>query len=202
MDDTIDSSSAKRNGTPLATDRREEAARRVFENYVHRLKGLVRFQLQARIRNKEGTSALVQSVLASFFAAKPEFGDEDDLWPLLATMARRKAIDKARHFKGPEHNIDLECSAATENSSYLYTVVHRLNLIDSGPTPEEATIFIDLMESLPEEQVQLVQYRLEGYTYTQIACKITSPGGKPSSEKTIQRRFGEIRKRLGVMLKG
>lgn len=200
MSGSSNSGSPGANGGSSESSLREEAARRVFDDYVHRLKGLVRYILQERIRNKEGTSAIVQSALASFFRADPDLRDTESLWPLLAIITKRKAIDKVKRFTTAARDINREHSAANDDRERSAIPPWDLQVLAAGPTPDEAAAFIDLIESLPEDDIKLVQYRLDGYTYAEIIQKISEASGKPCSEKTLQRRFGKIRKRLEAAL--
>ena len=90
------------------TSLREQAVRQLFDRYIHSLKALVRLQLNVRIRNKVGTSAVVQDALVSFFKKAPDLSDPESVWPLLATITRRKAIDTAKHFTTGKRDIDQE----------------------------------------------------------------------------------------------
>ena len=79
---------------------REEAARQIVEKYTHRLKSLVRLIINDRIRQKEGTSAVVQEVFNSFFKKSIDITDPNSFGTeLLTTITRNKSKNTITRYK-------------------------------------------------------------------------------------------------------
>ena len=78
----------------------EEAATELFERYYQRLIELIRRQMGWRLKQVEGSVDVAQSVLRSFFSQLRDkqvtVGPDDDLWPLLVTVALNKIRNRGK----------------------------------------------------------------------------------------------------------
>src|SRR5262245_66489186 len=78
------------------------AARKLWENYFHRLVELARKRLRALPRRAADEEDVVLSAFDSFCRGAeqgryPRLGDRDDLWRLLVLLTAHKALDRLRH---------------------------------------------------------------------------------------------------------
>lgn len=173
--------------TPRAL--RDEYARRVTEAYTSRLKNLVRTVLSQRIRRKEGTTAVVQDALLSFFAREP-LAEDGDIWPLLASITRHKALHCARRHSAKRRAAvrEIPLSDLTDTESLAaFQVGGRTR---RGPGPLEAVILIEFVERLPEDQRQLLEHLLQGTDKSELAAAFGC------SPRTIERKIAALRESL------
>ena len=174
----------------------------LLERYLHRLAKLAQQRLNG-VQIVDGEDVAV-SVLNRFFVAAPNdtsgafsrIQDRNDLWPVLAQIATRKAIN---HFKkenalkrrGGKNVLD-------ENSLVAqFDKVHLDQMIEKELTPQFADATFgdmeELIESIRKEDDQLYKIlllKLEGYTHQEIASKIGCV------RRTIDRKLDRIRKIL------
>jgi len=118
---------------------RDEAVRRIHDRFSRRVLGLVRKFFSEDLRRRGDEEDIAQSALKSFVfgqegAASP-LASREDLWALLATIVRRKALNFCRHHRqacrdvkreegarhGPHADSSrrdglLECAAASDSS--------------------------------------------------------------------------------------
>lgn len=96
----------------------EDAARQVFQRFVHRLVGLARVRLGRDLRRRVDPEEVVQSAYKSFFLryeeGKVEVRDWGSLWSLLTVITLRKCIDRVDYHRAQGHNIRREAKAGAE----------------------------------------------------------------------------------------
>jgi RNA polymerase sigma factor (sigma-70 family) len=168
---------------------RDEYARRVAEAYTGRLKHLVRTVLSQRIRRKEGTTAVVQDALLSFFAREPSVDDED-IWPLLASIARHKALHCARRHSAKMRAAVREIPLSDLTDTEALAAFRVGGWTRRKPSQLDALILIEFVERLPEDQRQLLEHLLQGTDKSEMASAFGC------SRRTIERRIASLRESL------
>ena len=126
----------------------------------------------------------------------PDLKDRDGLWALLVVLTARKAADLVRH-----HNREKRGGGQVQGDSALRPADGDSgpggfdHLADDGPTPEEAALLAEEVETLlgrlrDPALRQVAVWKLEGYTNAEIA------GRQGCSEPTVERRLAIIRRLL------
>jgi RNA polymerase sigma factor (sigma-70 family) len=170
---------------------RDEVARQICERYTARLRALVRAKLFSDVRSKEGgTLSVVQKVFKSYFEwISAEVGYENvDVkheWSRLAKFAARKCGRACRSYKrkgGKERSLD----------SPLLPFADSIKAAPD-PSPEEVAIVADYLAKLDEDERQICDLLMEGYSQEEIA------GRMGCCAMTVHRRLTGIRGRLEEM---
>jgi RNA polymerase sigma factor (sigma-70 family) len=151
--------------------------------YSHHIRRVVRKKLHQKIRSKFDSDDFAQAVWASFFALQPtqhDFTDPDRLLAFLVNMARNKVIDAIRQrFQSLKYDVNREHSL---DGSAAYKAAA---LPARQPTPSQVVAAReewDLLRARLEPRDQrILDLRLEGYTYGQIAEQVGV------DEKTVRR---------------
>jgi len=119
----------------------EEAATELFERYYQRLIELIRRQMGWRLKQVEGSVDVAQSVLRSFFSQLREkqvqIGPDDDLWPLLVTVALNKIRNRGKFWTRQRRD--------PQRQSPL---VEGLDPLERDPSPDDAAVVQDLIDQL------------------------------------------------------
>jgi RNA polymerase sigma factor (sigma-70 family) len=175
-----------------------QAQQGLWERYFDRLAGVARRHLLGNSRRAMDEEDVALSVLESFFEGArkgryPQLRDRTHLWPLLATIAARKAIKQSQHERaqkrgGGEVRGDSALSEAIEQAAQRS--FNDLNA--SEPTAEtvvELKELVDgLLEKLENESLRLVARRkLEGFHNSEIAQRMGV------SQRTVERKLLRIR---------
>jgi len=163
------------------------AAQRLWERYFQQLVNFARGRLRAlhvgTADADEEDAAL--SALDSFCAGLergrfPQLSDRDNLWSLLVTITKRKALDQAqrqgRQKRGGgrvRNEVDLAGGPGGA------TAIGLDQLVGEEPTPEFAAMvteeFRNRLEALEDETLrQIANWKLEGYTNPEIAARMGS----------------------------
>ena len=156
------------------------------EQYRARLCQLVEREMNRRFRRKEDPEDVVQSAFRTFYRrnALGEFYIDSsvDLWRLLETITRRKIL---KH---------VEKLGAGKRDPKREEYPDGDDLRGRGPTPEEAAIAADLMETvltgLDETYVQVFHMRLQNCTEEEIAAELGC------TRSFVRTRLDRIRQRL------
>jgi RNA polymerase sigma-70 factor (ECF subfamily) len=158
------------------------AAEELVRRYEPVLRRMVRVRLvDARLRRLFNTSDICQSVLASFFVraalGQYDLQKPDDLLKLLATMARNKVIDKARH---PEMN------RPTDQRIPVAELPEQAQ-VAPGDSPSQQVALQDLVEEarrrLTPDERRIGELRQQGLEWAEIAAQV---GGSPEA---LRKRF-------------
>jgi DNA-directed RNA polymerase specialized sigma24 family protein len=176
-----------------------EAARLLWQRYYPRLVALARARLQGTPRRVADEEDAALSAFDSFYRRAeqgqfPDLKDRDGLWALLVVLTARKAADLVRHHSrekrgGGQVQGDSALRPAGGGSGGLDA------LADDGPTPEEAALLAEEVESLlgrlrDPRLRQVAVWKLEGYSNAEIARR------QGCSEPTVERRLAIIRRLL------
>jgi len=149
----------------------ENAAWEIVGRYGEVIRRAVRRALNSRLRSKFDSSDFVQFVWASFFRARDEldrFEDPDQLARFLVKMARNKVgMEVRRRLLTEKYNVNRELSLDSPPSGTPMDVPSR------QPGPAEVAIARErwnrMLQGQPQHCRQIIQMRLQGYTYQAIA---------------------------------
>lgn len=181
----------------LKVQENDEAQREIWKRYFQRLVGLARFKLGDAPRRAEDEEDVAVSALHCFFAGVgegkfPELRDRSNLWPLLAKITSRKAINQrrdARRLKrggGLVRGESLFLNAGDASALGLEDV-----LADDLTPAYLATLEEErrrLFDALPDDTLRSIALKkLEGCQNAEIAREIGV------SERTIERKLQRIR---------
>jgi RNA polymerase sigma-70 factor (ECF subfamily) len=167
----------------------EEAARKLFHEHVDQLLELARQRLSQRLAGRVDAEDVVQSVFRTFFkrARAGEFvlHDEEDLCKLLVRITLYKTLRQVAFHRQAKRDARQEAPGGDAGQEQL------LQAMSSGPTPEEAVIFLDELEfflnQMPDEDKTICRMRLEGHTNVEIARELGI------SERRIRRLLERLR---------
>lgn len=180
----------------------EDARRQLLTITCDRLKRLTRKMLneEQRVHRWEETDDVMQNAMLRLWRMLSEVTPPTlrDFFRLAALQIRRELIDLARHYYGPQGlGAHYDSRAANETD--------RSDAIAFDP-PESGSAMADLerwftfheaVENLPPEErevVSLIFYH--GWTQVEVAALLQV------SEKTVRRRWQDIRLKLHSILKG
>ena len=175
----------------------DRAQREIWQRYFQRLVGLARFKLRDAPRRAEDEEDVAVSVLHSFFSRVgegkfPELKDRTDLWPLLAKITARKAInqrrDALRQKRGGGQVRGESLFLNAEDASALGLA----DVVADDLTPAYLVTLEEergrLFEALPDEVLRSVALKkLEGFQNSEIAIELGV------SERTVERKLQRIR---------
>jgi RNA polymerase sigma factor (sigma-70 family) len=171
-----------------------EAVRLLWQRYYPRLVALARKKLQGAPRRVADEEDAALSAFDSFCRRAeqghfPDLKDRNGLWTLLVVLTARKAADiirqQQRRKRGGGQTPD-----EADNDPGRFD-----ELADDGPTPEEAALLAEEVETLLARLTdpalrQIAVWKLEGYSNVEIA------GRQGCSEPTVERRLAVIRRLL------
>jgi len=152
------------------------AAREVFDRYVERLLGLAKRRIGARMNSRVDPEDVVQSVFRTFFSRMKNdqfvIGAEDDLFKLLVRITVHKTLRQIAHHKAAKRDPSLETGQGSDANEML------MQAMDAEPTPETVVTFMDQLEHflklLPDQDRQILEMRLQGFSTEEIADKLGS----------------------------
>jgi DNA-directed RNA polymerase specialized sigma24 family protein len=175
----------------------EKAQEELWRRYFKRLMGLANLKLGQTTRSVADEEDVATAALNSFFTGAadgrfPRLHDRHDLWPLLAKITARKALDQQRWLLAEKRG-----GGRVQDAMWLAEVSNSLAncpaaLIDEELGPEVLVTMSEqcdrLMAMLPDDELrQIARRRLEGYTNAEIATEIDT------IERTVERRLQLIR---------
>jgi len=177
----------------------DAAAQALWERYFHRLVALARNKLAGSPTRAEDEEDVALCALNSFFEGArkgrfPLLKDRHGLWPLLAKITERKALNLREKSRAKKRG-----SGLVRGESAFIQARHDdfgpgiENAPDLGPDDEFAAgmneLCNDLMSKLQgdESLMKIARLKLEGYTNAEIAEKL----GRVS--RTIERKLELIR---------
>lgn len=175
----------------------DQAQQEIWKRYFRRLIGLARFKLGDAPRRAEDEEDVAVSALHCFFAGVgdgkfPELQDRTNLWPLLAKITARKAMnqrrDALRQKRGGGQVRGESVFLAAEDASALGLA----NVMADDLTPAHLATLEEercrLFSALPDEVLRTVALKkLEGFQNTEIAKELGV------SERTVERKLNRIR---------
>lgn len=171
----------------------DEAAREVFRRFAGQLVGLARKRIDRGFAHRLDAEDVVQSAFKSFFIrhrqGKVEVGNWDSLWGLLTLITLRKCADRVEYLRAARRDLRREVSAPGGGPWDL--------ALDREPTPQEAAILAETVESLfrsaDVDERPVLELSLQGCTAGEISLQL----GR--ALRTVHRLRERIRKRLERM---
>jgi DNA-directed RNA polymerase specialized sigma24 family protein len=175
----------------------DEAQEQLWRRYFRRLVGLARLKLGETPRMAADEEDVAIAALNSFFAGMsegrfPRVHDRHDLWPLLAKITARKAVDQRRYLlaekrgggrvRGESAMIGPSDSLADWPAELVEQELQPEFLVEIS---EECDRLIGLLRD--DELQKIAIRRLEGYSNAEIACELGV------IERTVERRLQLIR---------
>jgi DNA-directed RNA polymerase specialized sigma24 family protein len=173
------------------------AQEELWERYFRRLVGLARAKLGDVPRRTEDEEDVALSALNSFFVGVrkgrfPMLKDRTNLWPLLAKITARKAINQREKVlakkRGGGKVRGESFFAKPGNEESLPGIEAALGI---EPTPQFAAEMAEqcheLLDQLPEDLRLIATKKLQGYSNAEIAKEI----GRVS--RTVDRKLERIR---------
>jgi RNA polymerase sigma-70 factor (ECF subfamily) len=167
----------------------EEAARRLFDEYVDRLLALARAHLSQRLAQRVDPEDVVQSVFRTFFGRVKDgrfhIQGRDDLCKLLTTITLHKVLRQVNFHRAAKRNPQQEAARGDWSREDL------VNLLTREPSPEVTIAFLDQLEHLvgrlrPRER-EILDLRLQGYTNEEIAARLGT------YERAVRRDFERVK---------
>ena len=168
-----------------------QAADTIFDRYCIRLVALISKRLSDRWKHQIDPEDIVQSALGSFFHRTQDshlhFSQSVSLWNLLALFAKRKMLRAIEQRSTQKRGGDLQ-QQTFENVM--------AELADPSKSPEAVASDLDALEkellaTIPEDCVQIVQLLLLGKTQQQIATELSI------TDRTVRRRIEKLRAMIG-----
>ncbi len=191
-----------------STDSRErnEAARIIWERFSSPLQSLVRRHLDSRIRRREDEDDILQSMYACLCAGQLEGktapASREELWKLMARITMCKVVNTAHRHRAARRDVRREradpAGKSAEGSLFPRWMLE--DIARAEPSPEEKLLVLDeldrLLQGLTEELRQIVLWKLDGFTNSEIACMI---GRTP---RCVELKMQLIRHRLKLKPEG
>jgi DNA-directed RNA polymerase specialized sigma24 family protein len=151
---------------------REAAYSKIFHRYFARLLALARSRLHPRIRQRVDADEIVNSGLKSVFfhfqAGQLDWHSEESLWNMLAGAIINKASEAARRHTAKKRDVFHEQKPSPANSFDSADPVW--DHMAKEPTPEEVLFLQEIIEKLPDEDLQqVVLGKLQGKTDEEVA---------------------------------
>lgn len=170
------------------------SANDAFERFTRRLIGLARVHLDARLQHKIEPEDVVQSAYKSFFLRYGEGAlaaeGWDGLWGLLTRITLRKCADRVRYHRAERRDLARE----TPDVEPWREASAR------EPTPEEATLLTETVESilagLDADERPIIELSLQGYSTQEISDKL----GRAA--RSVRRLRERIRQQLEHLQSG
>jgi len=168
----------------------ESAAEEVDRRHRQQLCVLVERELDKRFRAREDPEDIAQSALNSLYRGIKEnrfrIDSAGELWALLAKIAHRKILNRAKYHNAQRRNpADEELADGDLAPS-------------ETPLPNEEVLAADLIEKtvagLPPPEPEIFQLRLQGYTLQEIADKVDM------TPTAVRARLNRLRDRLRKLL--
>jgi DNA-directed RNA polymerase specialized sigma24 family protein len=154
----------------------QEAAAALYDRYAHRLVGLARGRLPARLRRRLDPQDVVLSACRSFFVRIRDDTNfvvrpEGDLWDLLAAITMRKLFGQIDRHGAAKRSAAREAEPDLDGSICLRPAEG----IAREPGPDEAAELHDelghMLAGLRPGHRRMVELRLEGHTTAEIAAQ-------------------------------
>lgn len=168
----------------------QHAAQVLVDRYMLRLTALAQSRLSRLLARRLDADDIVLSAWRSFFVAanrsRLQVPDDDNLWPLLATLTLRKLHRQAQRQLADRRNTAREMPLNDDDGWQ--------DLVSREPAPDDAAQLTNDIEALlarlePTDR-EIMMYRLQGDELEAIAAQMKC------SERTIRRAMQRIRTQL------
>jgi RNA polymerase sigma factor (sigma-70 family) len=170
---------------PDLLTRNELAIEQIWQRYVSRMEGLARPYLVGIAAGAGDEQDVAQSAFIAFCEAAaqgnaPALGNRNELWRLLATIARNKAADRVRHAKRQRRGggriasqLDVaELEAREPTASRVVLLQEAMNRL------------LKALQDSPDPKIKVIALkRLEGFSTQEIASELNC------AVRTVQRKL-------------
>jgi RNA polymerase sigma factor (sigma-70 family) len=171
------------------------AAQNLWNRYSEELLRVAKQRLGTSPRGIGDEEDVALSVFGSIFrgAAEGRFdhiSTRDELWWLLLTITKRKTVDHIRRESAQKRHHQPDQSGQQPSAIRADSPQISLNdLVSSSPTPDFLVAleeqYLRLLDKLRNDQLrEIVVFRIEGYTVTEIAQKMNI--GLRAAERKLQ----------------
>jgi RNA polymerase sigma factor (sigma-70 family) len=152
----------------------QEAARKLFDEYVERLIIYARAHISQRLASRIDPEDVVQSVFRTFFGRLKNGNfhvtDEDDLCRLLVRITAHKTLRQIHFHQAAKRDARQEQGHGDPERGDL------LNLLAREPSPEITVAFLDHLEHFlsrlrPQER-EILELRVQGFSNQEIADRL------------------------------
>lgn len=175
----------------------DQAQQEIWNRYFQRLIGLARFKLGDAPRRAEDEEDVAVSALHCFFVGVgqgkfPELCDRTNLWPLLAKITARKAINQRRDALRQKRGGGLVRGESLFLNADDASALGLSDVMTDDLTPAHLATLEEersrLFQQLPDDTLRTIALKkLEGFQNAEIA------GELGVSERTIERKLNRIR---------
>ncbi len=183
----------------LKADNDPAAAQAIWQKYFVRLARLARGKIKERQRRVVDEEDIALSAFNSFFRGVadgrfPKLDDGKDLWQILVMLTERKAVDQIRrHMAAKRGGGQVRGDSAFQKADDSSSPRGMDQLAGAEPSAEFVSSFLETCENLlsrlnDPELVQVVLYKMEGYSNEEIAAKL----GRVT--RSVERKLHTIRK--------
>ncbi|MDP6446247.1 MAG: sigma-70 family RNA polymerase sigma factor [Pirellulaceae bacterium] len=168
----------------------DNATGHIWARYYERVLRFAARRLKGTARGAEDEEDVVSQAFLSFFRRAqdqqfPDMVDRDDLWRVLLSITRRKAIDQVRRQQRQKRGgAELE---QAESVSLDQLVADKLGPIQSLIDLELVEHYLQSLEDAGLEEI--AKCKLDGHTNVEIAARIQR------SVPTVERRLRLIRRK-------
>ena len=168
----------------------QQAAQVLVDRYMLRLTALTQSRLSRLLARRLDADDIVLSAWRSFFVAanrsRLQVPDDDNLWPLLATLTLRKLQRQAQRQLADRRSTARELSLNDDDDWQ--------ELVSREPAPNDAAQLTNdieaLLARLEPTNREIMMYRLQGEELESIAVRMKC------SERTVRRAMQRIRTQL------
>ncbi len=181
----------------LDLDQPSQAQAALWNRYFRRLVALARLKLGETPRRVADEEDVAAEALASFFQDHregkfPELHDRNGLWPLLASVTARRAVDQQRKLLAQKRGANQVRGDSVRGLEADGELEWAAKLIDEELQPEYLAMMNEecerLLSVLGDDELRLIaRRRMEGYSNREIATELGV------IERTVERRLQLIR---------
>lgn len=176
-----------------------EAAAVLFRQHLPQLVAVAQRHLSQRLRRRMDAEDVVQSAFRSLCqrlqTGQFSFDERDDIWRLLVTITLNKIRQKAEYHSAGKRSIQREQSLTPFTADPGW---RPLDPVARNAAVDEQLLLLEdidiLTEGLGEHQKRMVELRLLGYQYDEIAR------ATERAERTVRRVMDKVKTRLGQMV--
>lgn len=190
----------------LETGDSDAAQQEIWNRYFRRLVGLARWKLGDSPRRAEDEEDVALGALNSFFTGVeagefPQLRDSDNLWPLLAKITVRKALNQRERQLAAKRGGGRVRGDSVHQHPNTGSVLTAAEFVDEEITPDTLAAMRDqcqrLIDVLPDQQLrEVVRLKLLGHTNAEVAEELGVV------ERTVQRKLSLIRTYWGEEMTG
>lgn len=171
-----------------------------YRQHGDALRGIADRRISPLMQRRVAASDVVQSAFRTFFRRASEghfqFADSEKLWSLLCAITLTKVREQVRFHRREKRDVNRETSGQASSSEEDRDEARLF--VGRELSPEVATAlaeqFASLLESLDEEEREVISMKIDDRTNEEIAEAIGS------SERTVQRIVQRLQDRFEILL--